>query len=95
MFVCTKQKSCRWIGWLKKLKLLQKEDKEEWDAIDRKNQADSVLYQTRSDKKSWETMFLVDKEKVEAKVNEVMDAIPGGSTQAIKYAMAVLNQEIM
>ena len=40
-------------------------------------------------------MFLVDKEKVEAKVNEVMDAIPGGSTQAIKYAMAVLNQEIM
>ena len=74
---------------------MQKEDKEEWDAIDRKNQADSVLYQTRSNKKSWETMFLVDKEKVEAKVNEVMDAIPGGSTQAIKYAMAVLNQEIM
>ena len=37
----------------------------------------------------------LDKEKVEAKVNEVMDAIPGGSTQAIKYAMAVLNQEIM
>ena len=37
----------------------------------------------------------LDKENVEAKVNEVMDAIFGGSTQAIKDAMAVLNQEIM
>ena len=32
--------------WLKKPKILQKEDKEKWDAIDIKNQADSVLYQT-------------------------------------------------
>ena len=38
---------------------------------------------------------MLDKENVEAKVNEVMDAIFGGSTQAIKDAMAVLNQEIM
>ena len=37
----------------------------------------------------------LDKENVEAKVNEVMDAIFGGSTQAIKDAMAVLNQEIL
>ena len=37
----------------------------------------------------------LDKENVEAKVNEVMDAIFGGSTQAIKDAMAVLNQKIM
>ena len=37
----------------------------------------------------------LDKENVEAKVNEVMDAIFGGSTQAIKDAMDVLNQEIM
>ena len=35
------------------------------------------------------------KENAKAKVNEVMDAISGGSTQAIKDAMAVLNQEIM
>ena len=33
---------------LKKLKILQKEDKEKRDAIDKKNQADSVLFQTRS-----------------------------------------------
>ncbi|KAM4072969.1 hypothetical protein ACJW30_11G177700 [Castanea mollissima] len=41
----------RWIGWLTKLKIAQKEDKEKRDAIDTKNQADSVLYQTRSNKK--------------------------------------------
>ena len=33
---------------LKKLKILQKEDKEKRDAIDTKNQADSILFQTRS-----------------------------------------------
>ena len=37
----------------------------------------------------------LDKENVEAKVNEVKDAISGGSTQSIKEAMAVLNLEIM
>ena len=37
----------------------------------------------------------LDQENVEAKVNEIKDAISGGSTQAIKEAMAVLNQEIM
>ncbi|KAM4072984.1 hypothetical protein ACB094_11G181600 [Castanea mollissima] len=41
----------RWIGWLTKLKIVQKEDKEKRDAIDTKNQADSVLHQTRSNKK--------------------------------------------
>ena len=35
------------------------------------------------------------KEKVEAKVKELKDAISGGSTQAIKDAMAALNQEVM
>ena len=37
----------------------------------------------------------LDKENVEDKVNEVMDVIFCGSIQAIKDAMAVLNQEIM
>ncbi|KAK7823716.1 heat shock 70 kda protein 6 [Quercus suber] len=37
----------------------------------------------------------LDKENVEAKVNEVKDTISSGSTQAIKEAMAVLNQETM
>ena len=37
----------------------------------------------------------LDQENVEAKVNDVKDAISGGSTKAINDAMAVLNQVIM
>ena len=37
----------------------------------------------------------LDKENVEDKVNDVKNAISGGSTQAINDAMAVLNQVIM
>ncbi|KAL3638137.1 hypothetical protein CASFOL_018007 [Castilleja foliolosa] len=57
-----------------------KEDKEKRDAIDTKNQANSVVYQT---------------EKVEAKLGELKEAISGGSTQAIKDAITALNQEVM
>ncbi|KAK6159662.1 hypothetical protein DH2020_003043 [Rehmannia glutinosa] len=67
-----------------------KEDKEKRDAIDTKNQADSVVYQTEKQLKE-----LGDKEKVEAKLGELKDAISGGSTQAIKDAMTALNQEVM
>lgn len=35
------------------------------------------------------------KEKVEAKLKELKDAMSSGSTQAIKDAMAALNQEVM
>ncbi|KAF9617796.1 hypothetical protein IFM89_038907 [Coptis chinensis] len=35
------------------------------------------------------------KEKVEAKLGELKEAISGGSTQAIKDAMPTLNQEVM
>ena len=35
------------------------------------------------------------KEKVEAKLSELKEAISGGSTQTIKDAMAALNQEVM
>ncbi|KAI4318541.1 hypothetical protein MLD38_032231 [Melastoma candidum] len=35
------------------------------------------------------------KEKVEAMLGELKEAISGGSTQAIKDAMAALNQEVM
>jgi len=35
------------------------------------------------------------KDKVEAKLVELKDAISGGSTQTIKDVMAVLNQEVM
>ncbi|GAA0139415.1 Hsp70 family chaperone [Lithospermum erythrorhizon] len=73
-----------------------KEDKEKRDAIDTKNQADSVVYQT--EKQLNELGDKVPgpvKEKVEAKLGELKDAISGGSTQVMKDAMAALNQEVM
>ncbi|KAL3638144.1 hypothetical protein CASFOL_018014 [Castilleja foliolosa] len=63
-----------------KAERFSKEDKEKRDAIDTKNQANSVVYQT---------------EKVEAKLGELKEAISGGSTQAIKDAITALNQEVM
>ena len=72
-----------------------KEDMEKRDAIDTKNQDNSICTQLRR-KKSRETKVHDPiKEKVEAKVEDLKDAISGGSTQAIKDAMADLNQEIM
>ena len=78
-----------------KLKILQREDKEMREAIDTKNQADLVLYKLEATKRAGRKCSQLHKENAKAKVNEVMDAISGGSTQAIKDAMAVLNQEIM
>ncbi|KAG8368863.1 hypothetical protein BUALT_Bualt15G0090900 [Buddleja alternifolia] len=73
-----------------------KEDKEKRDAIDTKNQADSVVYQTEKQlKELGDKVPAPVKEKVEAKLGELKDAISGGSTQAIKDAIAALNQEVM
>lgn len=73
-----------------------KEDKEKRDAIDTKNQADSVVYQTEKQiKELGDKVPGPVKEKVEAKLGELKEAISGGSTQAIKDAMAALNQEVM
>ncbi|PIN27073.1 Molecular chaperones mortalin/PBP74/GRP75, HSP70 superfamily [Handroanthus impetiginosus] len=72
------------------------EDKEKRDAIDTKNQADSVVYQTEKQlKELGDKVPAPVKEKVEAKLGELKDAISGGSTQAIKDAMTALNQEVM
>lgn len=73
-----------------------KEDKEKRDAIDTKNQADSVVYQTEKQlKELGDKVPGPVKEKVEAKLVELKDAISGGSTQTIKDAIAALNQEVM
>ncbi|XP_065621803.1 heat shock 70 kDa protein 6, chloroplastic [Quercus suber] len=81
---------------VKEAEKFAKEDKEKRDAIDTKNQADSVLYQTEKQlKELGDKVPGPIKEKVEAKVKELKDAISCGSTQAIKDAMAALNQEVM
>ncbi|MFS7934216.1 putative Heat shock protein 70 family [Helianthus anomalus] len=73
-----------------------KEDKEKRDAIDTKNQADSVVYQTEKQlKELGDKVPAPVKEKVEAKLGELREAITGGSTQTIKDAMGALNQEVM
>ncbi|KAL2536968.1 Heat shock 70 kDa protein 7 [Forsythia ovata] len=73
-----------------------KEDKEKRDAIDTKNQADSVVYQTEKQlKELGDKVPGPIKEKVEAKLGELKDAISGGSIQPIKDAMTALNQEVM
>ena len=73
-----------------------KDDKEKRDAIDTKNQADSVVYQTEKQlKELGEKIPGEVKEKVEAKLQELKDKIGSGSTQEIKDTMAALNQEVM
>ncbi|KAK1352494.1 Molecular chaperones mortalin/PBP74/GRP75, HSP70 superfamily [Heracleum sosnowskyi] len=73
-----------------------KEDKEKRDAIDTKNQADSVVYQTEKQlKELGEKVPAEVKEKVEAKLEELKKAITEGVTQVIKDTMAALNQEVM
>ncbi|KAL6545704.1 70-kilodalton heat shock protein [Orobanche gracilis] len=73
-----------------------KEDKEKREVIDTKNQADSVVYQTEKQlRELGDKVPLPVKEKVEAKLGELKDAVSGGSTQVIKDAMTALNQEVM
>uniref|UniRef100_A0A0D9XY69 Uncharacterized protein n=1 Tax=Leersia perrieri TaxID=77586 RepID=A0A0D9XY69_9ORYZ len=72
------------------------EDKEKRDAIDTKNQADSVVYQTEKQlKELGDKVPGPVKEKVDVKLNELKEAIAGGSTQSMKDAMAALNEEVM
>lgn len=81
---------------VKEAERFSKEDKEKRDAIDTKNQADSVVYQTEKQlKELGEKVPAAVKEKVEGKLKELKDAISGGSTQSIKDAMTSLNQEVM
>ncbi|MBA0713881.1 hypothetical protein Golax_012884 [Gossypium laxum] len=81
---------------VKEAERFAQEDKEKRDAIDTKNQADSVVYQTEKQlKELGDKVPGPVKEKVNAKLQELKDAISGGSTQGMKDAMAALNQEVM
>lgn len=73
-----------------------KEDKEKREAVDTKNQADSVIYQTEKQlKELGDKVPDAVKLKVEAKLKDLKDTVARGSTQAIKDSMAALNQEMM
>ncbi|XP_066369657.1 stromal 70 kDa heat shock-related protein, chloroplastic-like [Miscanthus floridulus] len=73
-----------------------KEDKEKRDAIDTKNQAESVIYQTEKQLKELGDKVPGEvKGKVESKLQELKDAVAGGSTQTMKDAISALNQEVM
>ncbi|XP_059280478.1 heat shock 70 kDa protein 6, chloroplastic-like [Lycium ferocissimum] len=73
-----------------------REDKDKREAIDTKNQAESVVYQTEKQLKELGDKVPADvKDKVESKLKELKDAVSGGSTQTIKDVMAALNQEVM
>lgn len=81
---------------VKEAEKFSKEDKEKRDAIDTKNQAESVVYQTEKQlKELGDKVPAPVKEKVESKLGELKEAISGGSTQTMKDAMAALNQEVM
>ncbi|KAL9251948.1 Stromal 70 kDa heat shock-related protein [Drosera capensis] len=72
------------------------EDKEKRDALDTKNQADSLVYRTEKQLKDLgDKVPAAIKEKVETKINELKDAISAGVTQRIKVMLAALNQEVL
>ncbi|KAG6535473.1 hypothetical protein ZIOFF_000473 [Zingiber officinale] len=73
-----------------------KVDKENRDAIDTKNQSESVIYQTEKQLNELrDKVPAAVKEKVEAKLKDLKDAVANESTQGMKDAMAALNQEVM
>ncbi|URE09587.1 stromal 70 kDa heat shock-related protein [Musa troglodytarum] len=81
---------------VKEAEKFAKEDKEKRDAIDTKNQSESVIYQTEKQlKELGDKVPAQVKEKVEAKLKDLRDAVAGGSSQSMKDAMAALNQEVM
>lgn len=72
------------------------EDKTKREAVDVKNQADSMVYQTEKQVKELEDKVPQDvKDKVEAKVSELKEAIASDKVDAIKEAMSALQQEVM
>ena len=72
------------------------EDKKKREAVDTKNQADSMAYQVPKTIKELGDKVPADvKAKVEAKLKELQDAIASDNTATMKAAMESLNQEVM
>ena len=72
------------------------EDKKKREAVDTKNQADSMAYQTQKQIKELGDKVPAElKAKVEAKLKELQDAIASDNTATMKTAMEALNSEVM
>ena len=71
-------------------------DKQKRDAIDTKNSADSMLYQTKKQLTELGDKIPEDvKSKVEAKLGELEEAINSDNTEKMKAAQEALQQEVM
>jgi len=71
-------------------------DKAKRDAIDTKNSADSMLYQTKKQLTELGDKIPEDvKSKVEAKLGELEEAINSDNTEKMKAAQEALQQEVM
>jgi len=72
------------------------EDKARRESVDVKNQADSMVYQTRKQLEEFKDKLPEDvKTKVEAKVAELEEAAQGDDTAKTKAAMESLQEEVM
>ncbi|GBG71193.1 hypothetical protein CBR_g8496 [Chara braunii] len=81
---------------VKEAEKFSKEDQERREAVDTKNQAESMIYQTEKQLKELGDKIPADvKTKVEDKLKALQDAVAGGSTQAIKDAQSALQTEVM
>merc|ERR1711988_1511268 len=73
-----------------------KEDQKQREAIDIKNQADSMVYQTRKQLSEFDTKLSPElKEKIEKKVKELETLIKTEKVAEIKASMDQLQQEVM
>merc|ERR1712178_635703 len=72
------------------------EDRKQREAIDIKNQADSMIYQTRKQLSEFDDKLSSNlKDKIEIKVKELETLIKTGNAAEIKASMDQLQQEVM
>jgi heat shock 70kDa protein 1/2/6/8 len=72
------------------------EDRKQRELVDAKNQADSMVYQTEKQLKEFEGKIPADvKDKVEAKLTELKEAIPSEDAAKINAAMEALRTDMM